>query len=231
MHVLYINLDSRHDRKQRMEAQCKKLGIFPQRISAVTKDTATLALDLRSRNNLSLGQKSSALDIDSLGAVACFQSHREAWKFILSQKWEQAWILEDDAIIRQARDIYVDEENPMVWLGQRGQPKSYSISAYPYPVLKYDRESYGSHGYCIHASILPELLENTAEINLAVDSFLNEFFYFRGTRVGILDIAYTNEFLSFSDIHHMPIGKPKLRRWLSVVIIILVLVCVMVQSV
>jgi hypothetical protein len=225
MHVLYINLDSRIDRRKRMQDQCKRLGIVPHRISATTKEQASkLDIDMRSQNNLSLGQKSSVLDIDSLGAIACFQSHRQAWKYILDQNWEKAWILEDDAILRVSQDVQVDAEYPFVWLGQRGKPASYRVSNYPYPVLNFDRESYGSHGYCIHSSILPSLLEASIQINLTVDYFLNEFLYFHRIRVGLLDIAYTNEFLSFSDIDHIPIGKPQANWHRITIIVLLVLI-------
>ena len=214
MNLIYINLDSRPDRRARMESQCKKLGLFPHRLSAITKDQVKeKRLDLRSKNNIELGFKTSSLDIDSWGQVACFSSHREAWKLILQYNWEKAWILEDDALLRRAEDILVSKDNPMVWLGLRGNPQSYRTFDYPYSVLKYDRECFGSHAYCVHKSILPQLLQESELLTLSVDFFLNEFFLAREIRVGLTDLAYTNEFLSFSDVEHSPIGKPK-SKWI-----------------
>ena len=218
--VLYINLDSRHDRKKRMETQCKALGIVPIRVSAVNKEQAKQAtIDMRSKNNLSFGHKTSSLDIDSWGAVACFQSHRKVWQLILEEKWEKAWVLEDDAVLRRYENTEVSPEFPFVWLGLRGEPKSYPTFDYPYKVLNYDRQSFGSHAYCVHASILPALLEES--ISMSVDYFLNEFFYAKSMRVGLTDVAYTNEFLSFSDIDHIPIGKPKRWTWIALLLLLL----------
>ena len=212
--VIYINLDSRHDRKKLMESRCKSLHINPLRLSATNKEQARIAdIDMRSKNNLSLGHKSSSLDIDSWGAVACFQSHRRAWELVIKNKWEKAWILEDDAKLTRFEDTFVSEEYPFVWLGLRGNPKTYPTFDYPYKVLNYDRQCFGSHAYCVHASVLPELLEESRSISMSVDYFLNEFFFSKSIRIGVTDIAYTNEFLSFSDIDHIPIGKPKKWNW------------------
>lgn len=222
--VFYINLDTRPDRRSRMEAQCKKLGVTPHRLSAITKIQVSQNLDLRSKNNLKLGFKSSSLDIDSLGQLACFHSHREAWKQILERNLEKAWILEDDAILRRVEDIEVNEDFPMVWLGLRGTPQTYRVWNYPYSVLNYDRECFGGHAYCLHKSIIPHLLHETETISLSVDYFLNEFFFSLGIRVGVTDLAYTNEFLSFSDVEHVPIGKPK-SSWKYISILLVCLVC------
>jgi hypothetical protein len=226
MNVIYINLDSRKDRRERMEKQCKKFGIIPHRLAAINKTNLELTIDLRTLNNLKLGEKSSSIDIDSLGAIACFQSHREAWKLILKHNWDYAWILEDDAILRRSENIVVNQDTPFVWLGLRGSPKYFTMEGYPYRILNYDRECFGSHAYCIHASLIPELLENSQTQTFSSDYFLNEYLFFKGIRVGLTDLAYTNEFLSFSDIEHVNIGKPKSRLNVIVCILLGSLLCI-----
>jgi GR25 family glycosyltransferase involved in LPS biosynthesis len=206
-----------------MEAQCKKLGVILYRLEAVTKKEAEQVgkLDLRSANNLKFNHKSSHLDLDSWGSVGAFLSHRKAWQLILDNKWEKAWVLEDDCILTRIEDVKVDNEHPFVWLGLRGSPKTYTVSGYPYKVLNYDRECYGAHGYCLHSSLIPQLLNSTT-LSLAADYFINEFLFFKGIRVGLTDIAYTNEFLSFSDIDHTPIGKPKSRLWIWIGLVLII---------
>jgi len=208
-----------------MEAQCKKFGVVAQRISAITKDQATYStIDLRTANNFTLKQKTSHLDLDSWGNAACFQSHRAAWNLILEKRWEKAWILEDDAIIKRIEDIEVSTDTPFVWLGLRGVPKMFSIPEYPYKVLNYDRECFGAHGYCLHATLAPILLDNSTTLSFSPDYFLNEFLFFKGIRAGVVDLAYTNEFLSFSDIEHTPIGKSSSYFSLSAFLILMLFV-------
>lgn len=203
--VLYINLDSRTDRRLKMEEQLKLHDLSWTRIKAVDKDEARkqlLHLDVRSKNNLKSRSKTSHLDIDGWGAVGCSLSHLTCWKYILEQGWESCWILEDDAIILKKEDVQVSENRPFVWLGLRGEFKL--SPSYPYSLLDYDRIPFGAHSYCVHKSVLPLLISNF-ELSIQVDYLINEILSYHEVPTGYLALCTTNEEHSYSDITHFAI--------------------------
>jgi GR25 family glycosyltransferase involved in LPS biosynthesis len=243
-HVFYINLDTRPDRRKKMESQFSKFKINANRIPAINAESARLwaeikgpdALDLRTANNLSTLAKTSHMDIDGWGAVGCFQSHISAWKKILEMGLEKAWILEDDAIIKKTESISVSSSAPLVWLGLRGTVNTKPIAAhlktaaYPYPELDYDRTQYGAHAYCIHSSLLPLLLSHAEKpLGVSVDFFINEVCLAHKIYVGYHDLCKTNEFLSYSDIDHFPLITNKRRGYLwkgAIAVLIAVVLCI-----
>ncbi len=68
--IVYINLDSRVDRREHMEAQLQKYGLVAERFSAVANP--------------------------GFGVWGCGQSHMAVLKMAQSRGWSQVWILEDD---------------------------------------------------------------------------------------------------------------------------------------
>ena len=238
--VFYINLDSRTDRKTVIEKQLSRFNsLYPIRISAINAESAkiwaelkgTLALDVRSLNNLSTRTKTSHMDIDGWGAVGCFQSHVKTWRKILEMGLEKAWILEDDAILKDIQDIHVSPEAPLVWLGLRGNVTT-TVSAQhdsPYPKLLYDRTQYGCHAYCVHSSLLPLLIKYAENpLSLSVDFFINEVCLHHKIYVGFVPLFTTNEFLSHSDIDHFSlIGEKSILSkipWKGLVYVVYILV-------
>ena len=222
MHILYINLDSRPDRRKNIEHQFHRHHLSAHRISAVTKRNVQdaqnrypppLQIDARIRTNLRLNSKTSSFDLDGWGAVACFESHRKAWSYCLEQGWNSCWIFEDDALILKVEEIQVTPELPLVWLGLRGNVQRQSEPGSPYPLLRYNRQCFGAHAYCIHASLLQTLLWNTqVPMSLSVDYFILEYCFAYSIRAGIVDFCSTQEFLSFSDIEHFPLQQDTTKR-------------------
>jgi hypothetical protein len=155
------------------------------------------------------------MDIDGWGAIGCFQSHVKAWQSILEKKLENAWILEDDAILTKVQNIYVSPEEPLVWLGLKGTVKTKPREiGREYPELEYDRTQSGSHAYCIHSSLIPLLLKHAEEpLGLSVDFFMNEVCLLNKIYVGYYPLTTINEFLSFSDIDHFTLVKDKSSFW------------------
>jgi hypothetical protein len=228
MKVVYINLDSRKDRRQKMHTQLLRYpSLVGHRISAVDKEMAKKSshlLDLRSLNNLKSRSKTSHLDIDGWGAVGCSQSHLKSWKFILEQGWDSCWILEDDAIILRVEQVSVTEHKPFVFLGLRGNIQT--SFGNPYPLLNYDRTQFGAHAYCVHKSILPLLIEHY-NLFLSIDFYINELLSYYEVPVGYLPLCETNEDNSKSDVDHYAIKNTSINGSQSLffyVIIILVLV-------
>ena len=71
-HVLYINLDSRIDRRTHFESQFNKIGLQTQRFSAI-------------RNND--------------GAIGCSMSHIACLEIAIRTNWDHVLVCEDDATI------------------------------------------------------------------------------------------------------------------------------------
>ena len=71
-HVLFINLDSRIDRRTHFESQFRKIGVEPQRFSAI-------------RN--------------ADGAIGCSTSHVACLELAIHNNWDHVLICEDDATI------------------------------------------------------------------------------------------------------------------------------------
>jgi len=223
--VFYINLDSRTDRRKTMETQLQKFSVTTViRIPAINSESARIwaelsglhkVLDIRTLNNLSTRTKTSDMDIDGWGAIGCFQSHVKSWQSILEKKLENAWILEDDAILTKVQNIHVSPEEPLVWLGLKGTVKTKPREiGRQYPELEYDRTQSGAHAYCIHSSLIPLLLKHAEEpLSLCVDFFMNEVCLLNKIYVGYYPLTTINEFLSFSDIDHFTLVKDKSSFW------------------
>lgn len=71
-HVLFINLDSRIDRRTHFESQFRKMGLQPQRFSAI-------------RN--------------ADGAIGCSMSHVACMELAIKNGWDHVLVCEDDATI------------------------------------------------------------------------------------------------------------------------------------
>jgi len=71
-HVVYINLDSRIDRRTHFEAQFRKMGLQPQRFAAI-------------RN--------------ADGAIGCSMSHVACMELAIKNGWDHVLVCEDDATI------------------------------------------------------------------------------------------------------------------------------------
>ena len=70
--VIYINLDSRIDRRTHFESQFRKIGFQPQRFSAI-------------RN--------------ADGAIGCSMSHVACMELAIKNGWDHVLVCEDDATI------------------------------------------------------------------------------------------------------------------------------------
>jgi GR25 family glycosyltransferase involved in LPS biosynthesis len=97
MHVFYINLQTRPDRRAFMEGQAARLGIAMERIEAVTPA------------DIPQEEIASAAGYLAAGELACTYSHRAIWRLIVEQDLPAALILEDDcALADQVTDLLDD---------------------------------------------------------------------------------------------------------------------------
>jgi glycosyl transferase, family 25 len=97
--IFVINLDSSIERLASMDAQCSRLGLHFERISAVNgRDLSTdeKAAVYDRKTNLSKYDKEL-----NEGEIGCYMSHIRCWERIVAEKLDYALILEDDAILSQ----------------------------------------------------------------------------------------------------------------------------------
>ena len=93
MHIYYLNIDKRQDRRDFMERQFVALGLDATRISAATPDTLDPALVRRHCRPPSEGPSLLPREL------ACSVSHQLAWKKMLADGHSSAVILEDDIFV------------------------------------------------------------------------------------------------------------------------------------
>lgn len=103
MKAYCINLDRRPDRLEHMARQFERLGIAFERIAAVDGQEPQVAADAAHCGAGFTGRTMGA------GAYACFQSHREFWRRLISSGDSHAMVLEDDLVITDGLAEYLDE--------------------------------------------------------------------------------------------------------------------------
>lgn len=88
--AFYINLDTRPDRREHIEAQLGRAGLRAERFTAVTPDDIDPAqLAAARRNSLSPGE------------LACSLSHRRVWELAIARGQTGVLVIEDDALLSE----------------------------------------------------------------------------------------------------------------------------------
>ena len=166
--AFYINLDTRTDRREHMEAQLARIGVAAERFSAVTPaqvDSADLAL-----------AKRHAL---SPGELACSRSHQRIWALLLERGLDGALIFEDDALLSCAlRDVFAtpdlhqrfdeihfEARRKLVRLGAPINIAGHSFRRLMSPIL-------GTCAYYISADLAAALLQRPDLDRYALDKLL-----------------------------------------------------------
>jgi glycosyl transferase family 25 len=90
--VFWVNVDTRTDRRDHMEAQFAELGIAAERISAVT--VAQVPADTAARVT-----RPEHFFKFTLGDLACGLSHQRIWRIMAERDLSEALVLEDDAVL------------------------------------------------------------------------------------------------------------------------------------
>ena len=92
-HAIYINLDSRNDRRELFEKQFKELAsIYPKDFSFTPVS------------------RFSAIKDEENGAIGCTKSHIECLRLAKANGWDHVLILEDDALVTHP-EILVHQVN------------------------------------------------------------------------------------------------------------------------
>ena len=93
--IYYINLASRTDRREFMQAQFARLGLMAERIEAVTP--SDISADLLARYC-----DATQPFYRRPNQLACSLSHEAAWRAMLAAGHERAVVMEDDAQLSQS---------------------------------------------------------------------------------------------------------------------------------
>ena len=131
-HVIYINLDSRHDRKQRL---LKEISVFnPAKISRL-----------------------SAVKNSKYPVIGCALSHIKALKYARKMGYANVLILEDDAVWSNVTEGYkvfkhlINNPYDVIMLG--GTYPKFNRATYR---VKF---SYSAHAYIVHNSYYDTIIE------------------------------------------------------------------------
>lgn len=137
MHALYINLDRRTDRRAEFEADCTRMGLSVERLSAVAHTTP---------------------------AIGCALSHINALKLAQARGYDRVCIFEDDFEFLVSREEYdavlaaIPPEADVVMLGW------YLNASQPYDAT-FGRvlDATTTSGYIVHSRFYDRLLANLEE--------------------------------------------------------------------
>jgi glycosyl transferase, family 25 len=176
MKAFLINLDRRPDRLEHFQAQAAALGFEFERIAAVDGNLPALQ------------ERASGLPRSILGdpigpyALACFESHRKAWRAIVDSGAAFGLVMEDDLVLAAdfaalLEDSWIPEDADIV-----------RLEAYANMASKFDRHPAASVGkrrlhrlrstgmncgaYVISQQIASMLLSESTDIRDPVDAWL-----------------------------------------------------------
>ena len=97
--IILINLDRSPDRLRAMAAQLDATGLPWERLAA-TDGRALDAEPLSRAYSPELNRKQNNRDL-APGQIACFTSHRRAWRRIAESGWDGGIVLEDDVVLAE----------------------------------------------------------------------------------------------------------------------------------
>ncbi len=165
--VLYINLDSRPDRRLFMERQFASLGISAERVAA-SMPAAGERLVTATASRM------------SPSAAACLDSHRRALRIVAERGYEAALILEDDACLAPALPAFLDDPALMDdWydvLRLETRPDPVRLSR-PQPIAGHDAHRMlssapGAAGYIVRGTVAAAMLADPDLETLPIDNYL-----------------------------------------------------------
>jgi glycosyl transferase family 25 len=103
--IFVINLDSSVNRLNSMQAQCDRLGLKFERVSAVRG--SELSEDDKSKV-YSLEQNLKKYDkVLNDGEIGCYLSHIKCWKKLIEEELDYALVLEDDGILTDELPLFI----------------------------------------------------------------------------------------------------------------------------
>ncbi|TGQ65611.1 glycosyltransferase family 25 protein [Mesorhizobium sp. M00.F.Ca.ET.186.01.1.1] len=175
MKHLVINLDRSPDRLAHMTAEFARMGIAFERVAAI---------DARERPDLVLQPQHALYAVRRLSGseVACLHSHRACWTIIAQDDAPYGAVFEDDIVFSAkagallADTDWVPADADIVKLEtffQRTVIQRGGISVGPgFSVSRLRKNHIGSGGYLLSRQAARDLLQASAEVNVAIDSLI-----------------------------------------------------------
>ncbi len=176
MKAYLINLDSAGDRLAQFDDQARTLGFDYQRIPAIDGRTPEYADRIGTRPVGPL--MGLAL---SPAEVACFESHRAAWRAIIASGDDHGMVLEDDVILKTGFERYVapgwvppgiDIVRLESWLKPLHLDRAKSHAVHGRRIYRLRSSMAGGAAYVLSAASARYLLDQTGRIEDPVDIVL-----------------------------------------------------------
>jgi mannosyltransferase OCH1-like enzyme len=181
--IMYINIDSRKDRNLNIQKELDKINnIKYSRFSAINKNN----IDFRKLINDNIITKNTYVDILknkivgghflTIGALGCFLSHIELWKYSVKNNINLI-VFEDDISIRDNFQENIEKlmksniDFDMVYFSQsleKWKQKSIDKDF----LWKIENEYWGTYGYIVSPTYAKKLLDNIKNIDIQIDSWL-----------------------------------------------------------
>lgn len=145
MKIIFINRESRKDRRVNLENRLARFGLKADRFNAI-------------EGNLFLENKSN---LDNR-ALACYHSHFCIYKLIKSNRWNETLILEDDC---NFSDDFLHRLNQrpkdydVIHLGLSDGPEGYYR----------EQTAWLGHAYLVNLKAIDKIIEHTKTIYQAID--------------------------------------------------------------
>lgn len=175
MDIFVINLDRRPDRLERFSGLSVRLGFRFQRIAAVDGSTDSLRARAANSPRGFLGWK-----IDSL-SLACFESHRKAWRALLDSQDPYAIVMEDDVVLSEEiqpflEDGWIPSDADIVRLETYRQPSRFDRQCTAVvagrAIYRLRSLAHGTGAYIVSRGAAEFLLAQTETITDPVDEAL-----------------------------------------------------------
>lgn len=172
--LLVINLDRSPERLASFMARAAQVGISVERLAAIDAKT----MDEAGLNEIKVAQ--SIFDPLSRGEIACFLSHRAAWRRLVDSGVDRMAIFEDDAVLAADIGVLLDQLSGPGWDIVRlettrartalGPPEPVPGTAYE--LCRHLSWHGGTAGYVITRAAAIRLLAATTRLEGAVDQVL-----------------------------------------------------------
>ncbi|MDR3374285.1 MAG: glycosyltransferase family 25 protein [Ancalomicrobiaceae bacterium] len=172
MHVFYINLDHRTDRRLYMEGEFSHIGLAAERITALTP--AQLDADVLAEH----AARTSGTQL-SLPELACAYSHSRAWQRMLDLDLPYAAFFEDDMRLSGLLPAFLEDVAPLaakvdiIRLETRFQSVRVGRTTDRLPcgieLRRFHTQQWGMGGYILNASCAARLLADRRLFHYPVD--------------------------------------------------------------
>lgn len=145
------------------------------RYQALKQELAHIGIDIEAANvRIPYAPKPDDTNqFPSRGVYGNFLSHLEILRESLRDNLSRVWILEDDAIFRrkvrsfEAQNQLVQQLESQDWgICYLGHPLKHELREYPQGLVPFDSGFKWVHCYCVHSSILAQLVEYLEETQI-----------------------------------------------------------------